>query len=114
MLPRPRSVFEDIDPAKNDARAPVPTGMVNADTALIGLLSAPRTKEETIERFMDVVIKAQKHQDLCYYRVAKAVSRMDSSKEILPLSLAWQDLELMNKNTEDLEALSKLYHRLRD
>lgn len=114
MLPRPRSVFEDIDPAKNDARAPVPTGMVNADTALIGLLSAPRTKEETIERFMDFVIKAQKHQNLWIYRVAKAVSRMDESKEILPFFLALQDFDLMNNDTEALEALSALYRQLRD
>jgi hypothetical protein len=114
MLPRPRSVFEDIDPAKNDARAPVPTGMESADAAEIGGMPAPRTKEQTIERFMDVVIKAQKQQNLWIYRVATAVSRMDSSKEILPWWLARQDLDAVSDDTERLEALSALYHRLRD
>ena len=114
MLPRPRSVFEDTDPAKNDARAPVPTGMESADTAFIGRIPAPRTREETIERFMDVVIKAQKHQNSCYFRVATAVSRMDESNELLPWSLARQDLDLMNNDIQDLEALSALYYRLRD
>lgn len=114
MLPRPRSVFEDFDPAKNDARAPVTTGMESSDTVFIGRLPAPTTKEETIERFMDFVIKAQKHQKLAVFRVAKAVSQMDTSKEIFPFFMAKQDLDLMNDDTDHLQALSELYHRLRD
>lgn len=115
MLPRPRSVFEDIDPAKNDARASVPTSAPEEGAVFIGgNIPPPETKEETIERFMDLVIKAQKHQNSCYFRVATAVSRMDESNEILPWSMARQDLDLMNNDTEDLEALSKLYNQLRN
>ena len=115
MLPRPRSVFEDIDPANNDARAPVPTSAPKEGEVFIGgNIPPPETKEETIERFMDLVIKAQKHQNSCYFRVAVAVSRMDESNEILPWSMARQDLDLMNEDIKDLKALSELYNRLRD
>ena len=114
MLPRPRSVFEDIDQAKNDAREPVPTGMESSDTAFIGRLPAPTTKEETIERFMDFVIKAHKHQTGAWWRVAKAVSQMDESQEKLPFWMAKQDLDVMHEDTENLQQLSQLYYRLRD
>ena len=114
MLPRPRSVFEDIDPAANDARAPVPTGTESSDAAIIGRLPAPKTKEETIERFMDFVIKAHKHQTGALWRVAKAVSQMDESKEKLPFWMAKQDLDIMYEDSDHLQALAELYYRLRD
>ena len=114
MLPRPRSVFEDIDLAANDARAPVPTGMESSDTVFIGRTPAPTTKEETIERFMDVVIQAQDHQKWATFRVAKAVAQMDESKEILPYFMGRQDFDIANEDIEQLKKLSELYHRFRD
>jgi len=113
MLPRPRSVFEDIDPAANDARAPVTTGMESSDTVFIGRYAAPSTKEETMVRFMEVVIQAQQHQKWATFRVAKAVSQMDESKEIFPFFMAKQDLDLADEDTDDLQALLQLYTRLR-
>lgn len=114
MLPRPRSVFENIDLAEKDARAPVPTGMESSDTAFIGRLPAPATKEQTIERFMDFVIRAQKRQKEAWYKVAIAVSKMDDSKELLPFHMVKEEEAVANSTIEDLEALSMLYHKFRD
>ena len=111
MLPRPRSVFED---AADGARAPVTTGMESSDTVFIGRYAAPSTKEETMVRFMEVVIQAQKHQQLATFRVAKAVSQMDKSKEIFPFSMGKQDLDLADEDIEQLQQLMLLYTRLRD
>lgn len=111
MLPRPRSVFEDV---ADDARAPVPTGMERSDTVFIGRYAAPSTKEETIVRFMEVVIEAQKHRQWATFRVAKAVSQMDKSNELFPFSMAKQDLDLAEEDIEQLQKLMLLYTRLRD
>lgn len=111
MLPRPRSVFEDI---ADGARAPVPTGMESSDTVFIGRYAAPSTKEETMVRFMKVVIQAQKHQRSATFRVAKAVSKMDKSKELLPFFVAKQDLDITDEDIDQLEKLMLLYTRLRD
>ncbi|MBG11095.1 MAG: hypothetical protein CMD92_08030 [Gammaproteobacteria bacterium] len=111
MLPRPRSVVEEV---VADARAPVPTGTDFSDMVFIGRKAAPTTKEEAMDRFMDVVIETQEHQMYATFRVAKAIGQMDESDELLPFYLAKQDLDTAIEDTEKLKKLSELYRRFRD
>ena len=46
------------------------------------------------------------------WRVAYAVSKLDKSKELLPFSMARQDVDLLTEDIEKLEALADAYREL--
>lgn len=107
MLPRPRSVLEDV---ADGARAPVvPTGVLDG---LGGGPPPPTTKEGAVERFMDAMIALQQQQKSFTFMVAQAVGKLDESKEILPFHMALQRRDNLQDEIEKAEELADAYRRL--
>tara|TARA_B110000444_G_scaffold255908_1_gene291223 strand:- start:1664 stop:1909 length:246 start_codon:yes stop_codon:yes gene_type:complete len=69
------------------------------------------SKEVAMMQWMDAMLTLQKAQVDYTFMVAKAVSRMDKSKEILPFSMASQHFDVLRNQIDRVDAFADKWQK---